>query len=338
MGPNFFSATLIFVKKCRETRFLFYRSNLLVVLSACIVFAAVCPQRSSAQEFNLVHYGDLIDVDVFGASEFDWRGRLTSEGNLDGLNSFGNPIKGLCRSEEAIATDIKRAYSKFLREPEVKVRVIDRSGRPVVILDGAVRTPQRFQLNRPASLRELLVMAGGIQDDANGEVQIFRPESLNCEASRDSSFSVDTSNALPVVNITIKDLIAGVPTANPIIRSGDIITIRRAEVIYVIGGVVNPRQIASRTITTLSRAIATAGGLSKQADSEEVVIYRREGTELKRIDADLKKVETGEIPDPPLKAFDIVEVGVKGVEKRKVPPMITNQTASTTSIPLRVID
>jgi len=332
MGSNVFSATLIFVRKPRKPKFLFNRPNILVIFWGCIIFAAICPQKSSAQEFNLVHFGDLIDVNVVGASEFDWRGRLTSEGNLEGLNSFGDPIKGLCRSEEAIATDIKRAYSKFLREPEIKVRVIDRSGRPVVILDGAVRTAQRFQLNRPASLRELLVMAGGVRDDANGEIQIFRPEILNCEGS------AGTSNALPIVNITIKDLIAGVPTANPIIRSGDIITIRRAEVIYVIGGVVNPRQIASRATTTLSRAIATSGGLSKKADSEGVVIYRRDGNELKRIEADLKKIEAGEVSDPPLKAFDIVEVGVKGVEKRKVPPMIANQSSNAASIPLRVVD
>ncbi len=307
------------------------------IVFICFVFLIVLPQALRAQEFELIHFGDLIDVDVVGDAEFDWRGRLSPEGFLAGFNSFGDPIAGLCRSEADIAADVAKAYSKFLREPNVVVKVLDRSGRPVVILDGAVKGVQRFQLNRPASLRELLVLAGGIRDDANGEIQIFRPENQSCDAIKTPS-DASKSNALPVTNITIKDLIAGNSAANPTIRSGDIITVRRADVVYVIGGVVNPRQVSSRESTTLSRAIAAAGGLSKQADGRSITLYRRENGETKVIEAALNKIESGEMEDLPLKAFDIVEVSVKGAEKRKFPPVIAAQATINGTIPLRIVD
>ncbi len=310
------------------------RSMFLIVV---VLFCLFYPRSASSQEFELVHHGDIVDVDVVGGSEFDWRGRLTPEGFLDGLNSFGEPILGLCRSEEAIAADVRRAYSKYLRDPVVVVKVIDRSGRPVVILDGAVKIPQKFQMNRPATLRELLVLSGGIRDDASGDIQIFRPNTLDCSAP-DAKRAVTESNSLSILNITIKDLISGNAVANPLIRSGDIITVNIADVIYVIGGVVNPQQVSSRTSLTLSRAIASAGGLTKQADAGSIAIYRRENRDTDRIEVDLKKIESGEVQDPPLKAFDIVEVAVKGAEKRKIPPIVTTQIAGRKAIPLRIVE
>ena len=310
------------------------RSMFLIVV---VLFCLFYPRSASSQEFELVHHGDIVDVDVVGGSEFDWRGRLTPEGFLDGLNSFGEPIPGLCRSEEAIAADVRRAYSKYLRDPVVVVKVIDRSGRPVVILDGAVKIPQKFQMNRPATLRELLVLSGGIRDDASGDIQIFRPNTLDCSAP-DAKRAVTESNSLSILHITIKDLISGNAVANPLIRSGDIITVNIADVIYVIGGVVNPQQVSSRKSLTLSRAIASAGGLTKQADAGSIAIYRRENRDTDRIEVDLKKIESGEVQDPPLKAFDIVEVAVKGAEKRKIPPIVTTQIAVRKAIPLRIVE
>src|SRR3982750_411919 len=40
---------------------------------------------SEAIESTLVHYGDLVDVDVVGNLDGDWRGTLTPEGFIQGL-------------------------------------------------------------------------------------------------------------------------------------------------------------------------------------------------------------------------------------------------------------
>jgi hypothetical protein len=61
-------------------------------------------------EANLIHLGDLINVDFVGNLEFDWRGTLSPEGFLSGIDFIENPIFALCRSEEAVAQDIEKAY------------------------------------------------------------------------------------------------------------------------------------------------------------------------------------------------------------------------------------
>lgn len=311
-------------------------SRLLRIALICVFSFSIKAQSGEETKGpDLVHHGDIIDVDVVGGFEFDWRGTLSPEGFLTGLNNFGDPIYGLCRTEAAIATDIAAAYSKILREPVVVVRIIDRSNRALVLLDGAVKKPQRFQLNRPARLRELLVLSGGISDNSSGEIQIFRPNGLNCPQT---VAAVPRDNAPETVNISVRELLKGSESANPLILSGDLITVARADVIYVVGGVGNPKQVSARSQTTLSKAIAMAGGLSKSSESA-VTIYRRENGETKAIAVDLKQIESGTIPDPPLKAFDIVDVPLKGSQKRRYPPILASSPNGSRSLPpLRVIE
>lgn len=314
-----------------------FRVKELFLIPIICVFSLSVPAQSGQEtkSSDLVHHGDIIDVDVVGGFEFDWRGTLSPEGFLNGLNNFGDPVYGLCRTETAIAADIAAAYSKILREPVVVVRIIDRSNRALVLLDGAVKKPQRFQLNRPARLRELLVLSGGISDTSSGEIQIFRPNGLNCPQT---AVSLPRDNAPETVNISVRELLKGSESANPLILSGDLITVSKADVIYVVGGVGNPKQVSARSQTTLSKVIAMAGGLSKSSETA-VTIYRRENGETKAIAVDLKQIESGTIPDPPLKAFDIVDVPLKGSEKRRYPPVLAASPGGARALPpLRIVD
>lgn len=190
---------------------------------AC-VFVPVTGQtlpRSS----QLVHLGDVIDVDVIGSTEYDWRGPITPEGFLDGFDQIAKQIFALCRSEDEIAADIATEYGRILREPKVRVSIIDRSNRALARLDGAVRTAYRFRIQRPVRLNELIVHAGGITDGASGEIQIQRPKNLSCEG-----FDRGTDDtARPAVKvIKISDLLKGIEESNPTVLSGDIVTILEA--------------------------------------------------------------------------------------------------------------
>lgn len=313
---------------------------------AALFFAvSIFGQGTKDNEEDLVHFGDLIDVDVVGGFEFDWRGTLTPEGFLDGASSYGDPIYGLCRSESEIAAELTKSFSKFLREPKVIVRLIDRSNRAVVTLDGAVRSPQRFQLRRVAHLRELLVLSGGLTDEASGDIQIFRPKTLNCSARvqrASAGAEIDAglkSNESQLINITIPDLLKGIEAADPIIQSGDLVTVLRAVPIYVIGGVNNPRPISARSNMTLTKAIASAGGFSKDADPSQVTVFRHSGSETNVIEVDLSKGLTGTVNDPELKALDIIDVGQKGKAKRKLAPIVAGtRFGRPGTLPLRILD
>ncbi len=295
-----------------------------------------------------MHFGDVIDVDVVGSVEFDWRGTLTPEGYLDGLDGYSEPIYGLCRTESQIGADVTRIIGKILRDPKIVVRVIDRSNRAVVRLEGAVKTPTRFKLLRTVNLKELLILAGGLTDNSSGEITIFRPKNLSCRAG--SIPALQTESKLPTmagdngsstINIKISELLRGSQVANPQILSGDLINVERATPVYVIGAVNNPRPIYYRSQTTVSRVIASAGGLSKDADGGKISIYRRDGIETRTIETILGKIDRGESVDEVLKPFDIIDVATKGVGKRKYPPMIAtgeNKDRSKPELPLRVVD
>lgn len=312
---------------------------------ACFLFVGVtCSQSSQTNGDDLIHFGDLIDVDVVGGFDFDWRGTLTPEGFLDGANSYGDPIFALCRSESEVAADLKKAFSKFLKNPEVIVRLIDRSNRAVVTLDGAVRYPQRFQLHRVTHLRELIVLSGGLTDDASGEIQIFRPKSLTCAgrgsipASPSDNDTRDGNDAQTMV-ISVSDLLKGTGAADPAIQSGDLITVRRAVPIYVIGGVNNPRPIYARAKMKLTQAIAIAGGMAKDADGGHVTVFRRVGTDTSIFDVDLNKINADGPGDLELKAYDIVEIGQKGRPARKTPPIVGNISSGRIGVlPLRIVE
>lgn len=314
--------------------------------AAVLVLAFNLPAigQTQADETSLIHFGDLIDVDVVGSFEFDWRGKLNPEGFLDGLNTYGDPVYGLCRSESDLSASIAKAFSKMLRDPQIVVRIVDRSDRAQVTLDGAVRTPQRFQLRRAASLRELLIMSGGISDDASGEIQIFRPRNLNCsetapEPSSGGPKPVAAPSDIPITVIKIADILKGVPEADPAIKSGDLISVLRAVPIYMIGGVNDPRPVLSKPGLTVSRAVAMAGGPSKEADIARVTIYRHDRNVPIVIEADLTKIAAGTLPDTELRPYDIVEVAQKNSAKRKYAPVVQTSTPlRSTVLPLRIVD
>lgn len=296
---------------------------------------------------NLIHFGDLIDVDVIGSSEFDWRGTITPEGFLDGVDFIEEPIFALCRNGDEVAKDLVKGFSKILRNPQVEVKILDRSGRPISYLYGAVKTPQRFKLSREIRLNELIILSGGITEKASGEIQILRSSFLDCNERKktpteeNQNIKVKQEIGTKTLNIKISDLIQGKQEANPTILSGDIVTVLEANPIYVIGGVTNPRQINTASKMTLTRAIASAGGFSKDADTKNIQIFRKENNALKIIEVDLEKIESKEIEDIVLEKFDIIDVGQRGREKRKVSPLVKNADISETRIlqmPLRIIE
>lgn len=305
-------------------------------------------------EKDLIHLGDTIDVDILGSVEYDWRGTLTPEGFLSGLNFVEEPVYAQCKTEKEVADSVAKGYTKLLRDPKVVVKIIDRSKRPVSTIFGAVKKSQRFQILRPVYLNELIVLSGGLTDRASGDIQIFRPKNISCvetyrnEQLKNSGMDkqevfvqASQSGGSEIINIKIAELLKGKENANPQIFSGDIITIVEADPIYIIGGVASPKRISSRTQTTISRAIASAGGFTKDADSKKITIFRRDGNDTTVIEANYDEIEKDASKDLTLQPFDVIDVGVKGRGKSKLAPIVREDelsAAKSSSLPLKIID
>lgn len=315
-----------------------------VRLSVVLLFALLFfPVLSNAQpESDLIHYGDLIDVDIVGSTEFDWRGGLTPEGFLSGLQFTEEPVKAICKAPEEVASKIAKSYGRILNNPVVRVSILDRSGRLPAVIYGAVRKQQRLKLMRPVDLAEVIVLSGGLTDQASGDITILRQPSASCGTDGRNGFenAVAVGSSLELT-VSVPELLAGNSESNPSIHYGDIITVERTRPVFLMGGVSNPSRIEYRKGLTLSRAISTAGGLSKKAEPRKITIFRRSGADSEVIKADYSAIESGRDADIPLNAYDIVDVAQHGAPERKYAPFSSEregENANPDSLPLRVID
>ena len=355
----------------KSTQFLFYFLLQILLVFPIILFAQIetlhfekeistdtnsIPTKKETQQKtkvnDFIHFGDLIDIDILGSVEYDWRGKITPEGFLTGANFSDEEIDAACHTIGNVARQIEKSYGKFLKNPKVIVTILDKTNRANAIVFGAIKQPLRFKLKRSVKLSELLVRTGGFTENASGQIRILRQPNASCAARlgatqltkqnemSDEFIKIKQDVGARVFTIEVIDLLKGKKEANPEIFYGDIITVRKAEPIYIIGGVENPSKISLRSDMTVSRAIASAGGLTKRADPQDITIFRRGNGETLVIKTDLEKIVKDKNADIKLKAFDVVEVGGKGARKRKYPPVFrfTDKNVDISKLPMRIID
>lgn len=315
--------------------------KILAVLVAAIAFTGDSPGQGgtiedvSPAQIDLIHYGDVVDVDVVGSLDFDWRGGLTPEGFLDGLDKAREPVYALCRSEADVAASVASEYSAILRSPKVVVRILDRSNRALAYVVGAVRNQQRFQIRRPVRLAELIIQSGGITDRSNGEILILRPPNVNCQVSQKTA----SGTALTTMTVKIADLLSGNKEANPQILTGDMVTVVESAPVFIMGRDGTERMNLTPDLT-LSRALtAKIAGLSK-LKKEKVRIYRRRG-EQTMLELDLGPILDGSGDDPKLQPYDVVEIADRNLAVRKLSPFeepASLNSAGLGRLPLRIVD
>jgi polysaccharide export outer membrane protein len=260
--------------------------------------------------------GDTLDVRVFGQSDLNAVVEVDSDGNISSLPFLDAPIPAKCRTDKEIQKDIIKAYGKYIKNPQVSVRIAERKSRQPATVFGAVRQPTRVQMQRKVRLNELMVVSGGFTDRASGTIQIFHTEPLMCPQPGEEALAqpIDDSKA-PFEIVKISELRSGKGQANPVVRPGDIVLVTEAEPVYITGSVVSPQGIFLRDQLTLSRALAMVGGVRKEAKASDVRIYRQKpgATDQETIRVDYAAIKKNQKPDFFLQAFDIVEVPEAGM-------------------------
>ena len=260
--------------------------------------------------------GDTLDVRVFGQSDLNALVEVDSDGNISSLPFLESPIPAKCRTEKEVQKDIVKAYSKYLKNPQVSVRIAERKSRQPAVVFGAVRQPTRVTMQRKVRLNEMMVVTGGFTDRASGTIQILHTEPLMCPQPGEEAMAapIDGTKA-PLEIVKIAELKAGKVQANPVIRPGDIIIVTEAEPVYITGSVVAPQGIFLRDQLTLSRALAMVGGTRKEAKISDVRIYRQKpgATDQEMIRVDYAAIKKNQKPDFFLQPFDVVEVPEAGI-------------------------
>lgn len=260
--------------------------------------------------------GDVLDVRVFGQPDLTAMVEIDSEGNISSLPFLESPISARCRTAKEVQKDIAIAYGKYLKNPQVSVRISERKSRQPATVFGAVRQPTRVQMQRKIRLNELVVVSGGFNERASGTIQILHTEPLMCPQPGEEELAAPIDGTrIPFQIVKLSDLKAGKLEANPVIRPGDYVMVTEAEPVYITGSVIAPQGIFLRDQLTLSRALAMVGGARKEAKLSDVRIYRQKpgAQDQELIKVDYAAIKKNQKPDFFLEAFDIVEVPEAGM-------------------------
>lgn len=286
--------------------------------------AAVTGQPSSVDNQGIRNYllgpGDTLDIRFFGQSEMNTIAEVDSDGNINSLPFVETPIRARCRTEKEVQKDIAAAYSKYIKSPQISVRITERKSRQPAVVLGAVRAPARVQMQRRVRLNEIVAVSGGFTDEATGSIQVLHTEPVMCPEPGDEPEQVIASDSsLKISEYKIAELLAGKTESNPFIRPGDIVTVLAAKPIYITGSVKSPQPVYLKDGLTLSRAIAMVGGVTREAKANEIHIYRQKAgsTEQELVKVDYKAIKDKKKEDILLKPYDVIEVPENGLLSRR---------------------
>jgi polysaccharide biosynthesis/export protein len=278
------------------------------------LFAGLPQQMSGATvtEGYLVGSEDVITVRVLDIEEFSPQNlaaiRVDNQGNIR-LPILGRiHVAGL--NVEQIEDVVTKALLSVMQAPEVTVAVTTFGSRPVSVL-GAVRNPGVRQISGRQTLLEALSLAGGLNSEAGNSIVITRRIDSGPLPLSDSS--IDDSGKFMVGGLKVRAVMqANNPSANIEVLANDVITVPKADLIYVIGAVKKPGGFVLNEKEQVSalQALSMAEGLDNMAGPKAARILRENepGSARFEIPVDLRTILDGTAPDLLLHANDILFV------------------------------
>lgn len=289
--------------------------------------------------------GDELEIKVLGEPQFDGRYTVDEDGKIV-LAFVNKPIQASCRTERQLKDDVSTALAKYLKNPQFNLRVIEKNSAPAVIY-GEVRLPGKVEMQRRVRLLELLSFSGGWTDKAGGTVQVFHTQPIQCAEPGediDPQPLTDGSN-IPFKVYKLSEISSGRDDANPIIRPGDVVDVKKAPPVFVVGEVRNPPAADSLTIPetgmTLTDAIYRSGGLTREAKKKDVKIYRiKTGSpEREILTANLEQIKKQRQKDIALQPYDVIEVekAPKSIGDYLRDSLITTSQTFSNYLPVRII-
>lgn len=286
-----------------------------IVFLSLAVFSAKAQEAQPPQGY-LIGPGDVISIKALGEPSFDVEALTVDEDGKILIPYYETPIIAKCKTERALQGEVVQAWSKYLRKPQVYLRVAQRNSRPPVSIYGEVRDQKQINLTRRAYLLELLSFVGGETEKSGGMVQIFRSRPPMCsEGGLSADWKLnekgESGMAVPSKMFSLASLRQGQEESNIEIFPGDVIIVPKGSLVYVTGEVRKPGEFTlPEEGLPLTQAIAMASGITREAKSKNVKIYRRiAGSPLPDIIAvNYDEIKKGKISDVMLLPFDIIEV------------------------------
>jgi polysaccharide biosynthesis/export protein len=247
--------------------------------------------RASGNDGIRLASGDLLLVNVFGASDYNHEVRVATDGfvNLPLIGAVS--VAGLTPRE--VAADLQTRFSKggYFNNPEVSVFVKEYSTQGISVL-GEVQKPGVYPLLGSRTLFDVLSAASGTTQTAGNKVYITHR---------------DRPQQPEVVKLTYDG--SGVVQSNVPVLPGDTVIVQKAGMVYVVGNVQKPTGIVmvDPSLTVL-KAIALAQGIAPNASLDKARLVRKTSDGQIAIPLQLKKMLAAKIPDMRVEPEDVIFV------------------------------
>lgn len=207
-------------------------------------------------------------------------------------------------------TELNRAASKYIRDPQLVASVAEFHSQPISVV-GAVNTPGAQQLQGKKTLMQVISMVGGFRADAGNTLSVARE--LQWGVLPLPNATTDPSGKYSVAELSIPELLqAKNPQLNILIMPNDVITIPVSETVYVVGDVHKSGGflLGEHKNMTVLQAVALAEGIDGTADAKHSRIIHRaaDNTQHNETFIDVKRIMRGQAPDVPLDGGDILFV------------------------------
>jgi polysaccharide export outer membrane protein len=253
---------------------------------------------------------DVIGIEVFNLPELTKTVRVANDGTIS------LPLIGRVQAADLTVEQLRKELAdkwgeNYLQDPQVTVFVNEFKAKPVSVI-GAVERPGLFPLTGRRTLIEVLSMAGGFgkrgSSSAGRTVLVTRKSGFGDLQPVDGMHIRGPDQIEIDLNRLLYTRDEGL---NIEMKPSDIISVSKAEVVYVTGAVKQPGGfvLEDRPTMTVLQAIAMAQGFTPTSARKAARILRtnQDGSKTE-VPINLSKIIKGKAQDATLVANDILFV------------------------------
>ncbi len=280
----------------------------LIALGQAPAQKALIPREAPSTSEYMLGPGDQITLRVVDMEEYtDRTVRVDPNGFVD-LPMIGRiQISGLTLDQ--VKDLVCSKLSRYINAPQVTLNLSDNQNQTVSVL-GSVNTPGIHPLPGPRRVLDVLSTAGGVRPEAGSKVILTRQ--MKWGPLPVTGAKVDPTGNFSTVSLPLDDLLnATLPAENIFLRPGDVVSIPKAEIVYVVGDVKKAGgfPLSSHPSVSILQALSLAEGLDHDASPGRARIFRPvpggDG-KPKEIPVDISRILAGQNPDVPLFANDVL--------------------------------
>jgi len=208
---------------------------------------------------------------------------------------------------EAALLDLLKRY---VRQPQVTVTVVQFSSEPVFFV-GAFKAPGIYPLQGRRTVVEMMSAIGGLQPGASRRIKLTRRKEYGQIPLPNAAIAPDGSTSSVEINMaSLRDNLN--PAEDIVLQPFDVISVERAEMVYVTGEVKNTGafDLQERDSMSVIQALTLAGGLGPEANRKTAWVLRPVSNSSRRakISIDLQRILSGQDVDRPLLPNDVLYV------------------------------